>query len=567
MKLTTRSKRLVTLAVAIIFFYLANAQNYPQNYFRHPLNIPMQLVANFGEIRTNHWHMGLDIRTQQKVNVPVYAAAAGFISRVVVEPGGFGQAIYIDHPDGFTTLYAHLNSFYPELAAYVREQQYAQQSWKINLVLPSNKFGITKGGFIGLSGSTGGSAGPHVHFEIRNTETEKCLNPLLFKFPIADAVPPTITRLALYNRNLSTYSQQPQLLLLKKIGGYYTTATSPAIKVGSNKISFAIGATDRFTGSNNPNGIYSAKILVDDKPIAGFVHDNIGYDETRFINAQIDYPYEARAGRSLQHISPLPGATGLYNVFSGDGLIYLNDTVRHQIMIEVLDANQNRSEIKFTVQYDAALSKPLTGFGGERFLPNNVNVYESGTLELFTTEQTIYDTVAVTHSVTTPPAVNAASALHNFLSAAIPAHDSVTVRIKTTMELSNGQKERLVIKNTSGTRTFVQKARWQNGWATAKFRQFGSYQVFIDDVPPTVNAPLPNLSKAARIVFVPKDNFNTIKKFRVELDGQWLRFSNDKGRSWIYNFDEKFTRGEHELKVTVEDEAGNVMEKVWMVRR
>ncbi|MES2881923.1 MAG: M23 family peptidase, partial [Bacteroidota bacterium] len=203
----------------------------------------------------------------------------------------------------------------------------------------------------------------------------------------------------------------------------------------------------------------------------------------------------------------------------------------------------------------------------ERFLPNNVNIYESDALEVFTTEQTIYDTVAVAYTITNNTAVNAASAQHNFLSAAIPAHDSVTVRIKPNIDLSNQQRQKLVIKNTVGSRTFVQKAKWQNGWATAKFRQFGSYQVFIDDVPPTVNAPLLNLSKATRIVFVPKDNFNSIKKFRVELDGQWLRFSNDKGRTWIYNFDEKFTRGEHELKVIAEDEAGNVMERVWIVRR
>src|SRR5215218_9865465 len=121
-------------------FFTSFAQTYPQNYFRNPLNIPMKLVANFGEIRTNHWHMGLDIRTQQKVNLPVYAAADGYISRVVVEPGGFGQAVYITHPNGYTTLYAHLNSFMPALASYVKAQQYAVRSWKVNLTIPPNLF-------------------------------------------------------------------------------------------------------------------------------------------------------------------------------------------------------------------------------------------------------------------------------------------------------------------------------------------------------------------------------------------------------------------------------------------
>ena len=190
--------------------FICTAQTYPQNYFRNPLNIPMELVANMGEIRSNHWHMGLDIRTQRRENLPVHAAADGYIARVLVEPGGFGQAIYINHPNGLTTLYAHLNSFFPALAQYVKQQQYARESWKVNLHLPPDLFPVKKGQLIALSGNTGGSQGPHVHFEIRDTQTEKCLNPLLFNFPVADAVAPSILRLALYDRNKSTYSQTPQ---------------------------------------------------------------------------------------------------------------------------------------------------------------------------------------------------------------------------------------------------------------------------------------------------------------------------------------------------------------------
>src|SRR5678815_5635140 len=135
----------LALAVTILTQSLMAQQSpYPQNYFRHPLNIPMQLVANFGEIRTNHWHMGLDIRTQQKVNLPVYAAADGFISRISVEPGGFGQAVYIDHPNGYTTLYGHLNAFFPALDFYIKQKQYELQSWKVNLVLPKNLFRVSK---------------------------------------------------------------------------------------------------------------------------------------------------------------------------------------------------------------------------------------------------------------------------------------------------------------------------------------------------------------------------------------------------------------------------------------
>jgi hypothetical protein len=557
------------LPVVFIFFlsYFCKAQSYPQNYFRHPLNIPMQLVANFGEIRTNHWHMGLDIRTQQKVNLPVYAAAEGYISRVSVEPGGFGQAIYIDHPNGYTTVYGHLNSFFPALGDYVKQKQYEQQSWNVSLILPANLFAVKKGDLIALSGSTGASEGPHVHFEIRDTKTENCLNPLLFKFPIADAVPPGLTRLAMYDRNRSTWEQSPQLVSLKKTGAFYTIPGN-SIRVGSNKISFAVGAVDRFSGTNNPNGIYSAKISMDGNPISEFLLDDISYNDTRYINAQLDYPYKARGGTSLQHITPLPGATDVaYHLPNGDGVIHLDDTEPHEITIEIGDVNGNTSKLQFSVVYDETLKKTYASATGERFFPNNVNIFERDHFELFTTEKTIYDTIAVSYTETGTAATNAISPLFSFFSAAIPSHDSVTVRIHPTEDVPAEWTERVIIKNTSGSRTYVEKAQWQNGWYAAKFRQFGTYQAFIDKEPPSVNAPPANLSKSARIVFIPKDNFNTIKGFRAELDGQWLRFTNDKGQAWIYSFDEHFPKGEHDLKLIVEDEAGNITTKIWHVTR
>ena len=160
----------------------------------------------------------------------------------------------------------------------------------------------------------------------------------------------------------------------------------------------------------------------------------------------------------------------------------------------------------------------------------------------------------------------AISPLFRFLGPHIPVHDTITVRIRPD-QFSGDAHHRVVIKNTSGTRTYLQRAVRQNGWYAARFRQFGTYQAFVDTIPPTINAPSSNLSKATRIVFTPRDNFNTIRSLRAELNGQWLRFTNDKGRSWIYSFDEKFPRGTHELKVMVEDEAGNVTERTWSVVR
>jgi hypothetical protein len=219
------------------------------------------------------------------------------------------------------------------------------------------------------------------------------------------------------------------------------------------------------------------------------------------------------------------------------------------------------------VQYDPTLTKPYTPTEAQELIPGQVNVVELDAFELYTTEATLYDSIHVNYEMVPNKELGAVSALHKFLSAGIPAHDMFTVRIKPDTDIAPELRDRVIIKNIAGSRTFVSKATWQSGWLSAKFRQFGSFQAFIDTTPPTVNAPPTNLSKASRLVFTPRDNFNTIKSFRAEVDGKWLCFSNDKGKTWIYQFDENFPPGAHELKLTIQDEAGNVMERTWNVRR
>ncbi|HMG69301.1 MAG TPA: M23 family metallopeptidase [Chitinophagaceae bacterium] len=564
------------LKIISIFFISMKIYSQPlvfsKNYFRWPVSNKPVIVANFGELRSGHWHMGLDVRTDQKVNMPVYAAADGYIARISVRAFGFGQAIYINHPNGLTTVYGHLNKFFPKLDSFVREEQYNRQSWEIEIDLNKEDFPVRKGQFIALSGSTGASQGPHVHFEIRNTQTERCINPMLFDFPIPDVVPPVITKLAMYNRGLTEYEQNPTLFPVKKFKGKYVLKKDTVIRTGLSKLGFAIGAYDCVSGSPNPNGIYGARIYLDKQLVNEFFLDSMDYEETGYVNAHIDYRYRYHSGIYLQQLFKLPGDRGsAYKLNDNDGIITLNDTNVHSIKIEILDAKQNISLLQFKIQHNDHLATFINHPLDKYFAPNFVNVFEKNDFELYLPEEALYDSIQpIFFRNMYADKVNDISATFHFSDASIPVHGQINIRIKPTIRVPEVFKNKLVIQQADEGNTTYRKATWQKDWLAASFNEFGSYKAFIDSTPPAINewkgVDTIDLSASENIVFFPRDN-TAIKNFRVELDDQWLRFTNDKGAAWIYNFDERCPFGTHKLNVRVEDIVGNVLEKTWWFKR
>jgi hypothetical protein len=542
---------------------------YPQGYFANPLNIPMSLSANFGELRPNHWHMGLDIRTDQKENQPVFASADGYVAHIGIRPQSFGKFIIINHPNGYSTLYAHLNEFYPALEKYVREKQTEKESWAIELDFTEKDFKVKKGNEIAKSGNTGGSQGPHLHFEIRETKTDRNLNPLLFGMPLQDDVAPTLLKLAMYDRSISTYNQTPKIFSLKKTDSGYIIPKMPVLKTGFKTLSFAIQAVDKFTGSQNGNGIYTARIFKDEEPIAEFVLDEIDYSETEYVNAQIDYRYY-KAGRGyFQHISPLPGREErVYHLYNEDGLIHLDDTLQHTITIQIGDANDNFSSTSFLIQFTNSISTNKIASGSNNFIPGNVNIIEKKDFEAFLPEKCIYDTIQIVYNNISSTLPNAVSALHQLNDNSYPVHEEMTIRVKPTIEIKKEWRDKIVIQRNAGNA--ILKPVWQGEWLSANTGAFGSFIALVDLAPPQINSigkgDTVNLSPASRIVFTPTDN-SGIKNFHAELDGKWLMFTNDKGRNWIYKFDEQCPFGVHELKVRVEDIVGNVTEKTWWFKK
>ena len=549
-------------------------KDYPQNYFAYPVEATKSLAANFGELRPNHYHMGLDCRTDQTQNKKVLAAADGYIAKVKIESWGYGRAIYINHPNGLTTLYAHLNGFYPELENYVKEQQYKLKSWAVYLDIPADLFPVKKEMFIAFSGNSGGSQGAHLHFEIRDTKTDKVLNPSLFNFPIPDNVAPDIFKLTVYDRCISTYEQTPKLITVKKVNGVYVT-TPTLIIANTDKVSFGIVASDRYTGSNNRNGIYETVLYDNDVPVVGFQLDSIGYDETRYLNAHIDYKYKSSGGSYIEHISKLPGYNNsIYKTGKSDGVIFIDDDSVHKIKIEVKDANGNTSILQFAVQRNAKFTekpKPdsATYFQQRSFHPGFVNIFENSHIHFYLPENSLYDSIRFQYTETTPSEGYTIFQLHN---TSVPLQRYFPITIKAASPLP----DKMVMHRFANGKNDFAKAEPvsignDTGWYKASFREFGSFQLMIDTEPPMIT-PIGfkdgmNCSKQKTIVFVIKDNTEEIKKFTATLDGNWLRFTNDKGSRFIYEFDEKCPEGEHELKIIAEDQVGNVTEKKYRFTR
>lgn len=550
------------------------AKNYPKNYFTYPVVAAKSLSANFGELRSNHYHMGLDCRTDRVQNKKVLAAAEGYIAKVKVEPWGFGRAIYINHPNGLTTLYAHLNDFYPELENYVKEQQYKLKSWQVYLDIPANLFPVTKGMFIAYSGNAGGSQGPHLHFEIRDTKTDKVLNPSLFNFPIPDNVAPDVFKLAVYDRCISTYEQTPRLFTLKKVNGVYVTTPSLIIS-NTDKVSFGITASDRYTGSSNRNGIYETVLYENDKPIVGFQLDSIGYDETRYLNAHIDYKYRSTGGTYIQHVSKLPGYNNsVYKTTNGDGVILIDDDSIHKMKLLVKDANGNTSVVQFEIKQGNKFTETkkedsATYFQQRSFHPGFVNLFENSNISFYLPENCLYDSIRFQYREISSADGFTIFQLHN-TSVPLQTYFPVTIKAETAFP------DKMIMHRFANGKDDYAKAEQvangkESGWYRASFREFGSFQLMIDTEPPVIT-PIGfrdgmNCSKQRRIVFAVKDNTEDIKKFTATLDGNWLLFSNDKGSRFIYEFDEKCPAGEHELKIVAEDQVGNLTEKVYRFTR
>ena len=536
------------------------AQNqYPQEYFRSPMDIPLHPSGTFGELRNNHFHSGLDFRTQQREGLPIYAAADGYVSRVRVSSYGYGTALYIDHPNGYTTLYGHLQQYSPKIDAYVRAKQYEKKSFDIDLVLPVGELTVTKGELVALSGNSGGSGGPHLHYEFRDTKTEWVINPLLFGLnkQMEDKKAPAILGLIAYplsDDSAVNESGRPILLSLKhqKDGTYLAEKLYAKGRVG-----FSISTSDKSTGSFGNNGIYKVETFMNGSPAFRYTFNTFAFDESRYVNHFIDYPRYYNTGQRYQKLFyklPYPLSVVKDNMHNGQHDILPGETKNYRI--EVSDFHGNKTIVNGSIEYS---DKPVTIADPKRITPYLVksaidNNFAKDNVSVFIPANALYEDFYMDFDVK-----DSILYLHN---ATVPVHTNVTLSFDAA-HLPSDKLAKTFIAGFNDKKVTYNASTFKDGRLTAKFRSLGNFKLAQDNNPPKIFSPSFTagkwLTKSNAFSLKISDDLSGIATFDAWLNGKWILMHYDyKTRVIYHNFSDGIVdEGRNDLKVTVTDNVGN----------
>ncbi|MEJ6979202.1 M23 family metallopeptidase [Pedobacter sp. P351] len=531
--------------------------SYPQG-FRPPLDLSPSLTGSFGEIRSNHFHSGLDYRTNQREGYPVFAVADGYISRLRVQIGGFGNAVYINHPNGYTSVYAHLQRFNTRISQTVKDLQYRRQSFDVDFPLASIEIPVKKGDIIAWSGNTGSSGGPHLHFELRDTKTEETINPQLFGIKIPDNVKPILTGLYMYRIDQNPFSENTNNQYFQVTGsnGTYLLNKNPVINF-NNQVGFGISVYDQQTPGGNKNGVYSIELLLDGKTIYTSVLEKFSFENSRAINAHIDYPALISSNRTIQKSIVEPGnPLAIYKEVKNNGIISLSDDAIHQLQYIVKDVKGNTSRLNFAIQRNIKSVIPQKRAEGIKlFRFTDSTDYITDKMKVAIPKGALYSDIDLKYSVNGRVPAGGYSFIHNIHTRLIPVHKNYHLWIKPDVSMSEELMGKAVIVDARG---IYQGGVYENGYIRASPKAFGSFFIKADTAAPVIRpaniSDGKSMAGISKIILKLSDNLAGIRSFKGTIDGQWVLFEYDFKTSTLWHtFEESLSPGRHHLQFTATD--------------
>jgi murein DD-endopeptidase MepM/ murein hydrolase activator NlpD len=552
---------LLTASYFNVSAQIIQSRQYPQRYFRYPLDLPPSTAGSFGELRANHFHSGLDFKTNNRTGYPVHAVFDGYVSRLRVQFGGFGNAIYITHPNGYTSVYGHIERYSDAMTRLIRAAQYQQQSFEVDIKLDPTQIPVCKDEVIALSGNAGASEGPHVHFELRDTQTEETINAQLFGLTIPDRVPPNIYAIGVYHLDGYPFSEKTprQFLAVSGASGHYHL-TKPQVIDIDGETGFGITTNDMNSVSPNHNGVYSIELKVDGTTVYTFAVERFAFDQTHAINAYIDYPEFLKTRRWMQKCFILPGSKiTLYPQSINRGIISFNDDAIHHIEYVVKDVAGNTSSLTLNVKSSSAQKlNPEKHFTGIMFHYNQVNEFSNDKVKVTLPVGNLYDDVDFTYS-TLPKRPGMFSAIHRIHNRFTPIHDAYDLWIKPDSSIGKLADKAVIVSSTG----ICEVSTYQDGYVKAQVHTFGDFFIRIDTTPPSI-APL-NIKngvslKLAKGIFARiGDNLSGIKSYAGKIDGKWILMEWDyKTKVLGYTFTSDVTPGKHQFDLAVTDNKNNV---------